>query len=512
MKRKKNNLFQKIALGLIFSLGFFALFNILGTAKAEETAEEQQITEEENIEDINFEGINTTEEITSEEETTPGEESNRIEEMKYIFSSPAILFSEDGFKDSSIVMANVIIGNTKIISQDKNKLKISFDIVNDNSWIQTNVGYQVALSPLENYADLFSSVPDEKIRVEECAVTNKIYSEMLSLKGNARKNKVIEYEAPAYLTGDYLLSVNAFLPSLPSDLALSGELLIDNPISLGGNNQFIEIVPSSCQLFTETQEEENNTSQKEGQVAICEAINHFKEPINATPYFEIYRRSQYGEKIKEFISNRGEFYFEPGEKQNIALDLPVNFDSQAYTAKVVLKKDEEVISNQVVIDYILEGSSATIQNVNFDKESYKQGETAKVKLFWSDAPKLFEERAYIEYLQAELIFKDGETSQICGQVTKDLDVEKNYEEIPITIEKNCPNPIILASLKNKEGKILFQQESQILEEKDSDSSSRNEKNVLEDKNYILIFTLIAISAVALIIFLILFIKMNKRKK
>jgi len=511
MKRKKKSFFQKIILSLVFSLGLFALFNLLGTVKAEEITEEKQITEEKNIEDINFEGISTTEEIISEKKINLGEKSNQIEGIKYIFFPSTILFSEDGLRESSILMASLVVENIKIISQDKSNLKISFDIINNNSWVQTNIGYQVTLSPLESYTNISSSVPDEKVGVKKTIVTSKTYPEMLSLKGNARKNKVIEYKAPAYLNGDYLLSVNTFLPFLSTNLILGGELLVENPSSLEGNNQFVEIVSSSCQLFTEAQEEENNVSQKEGQVAICEAINHFEEPINITPYFEIYLHSKYGKKIEEFSSNKGEFYFEPGEKKNIALDLPVNFDPQSYTAKVLLKKNEEVVSNQVYIDYILEGLSATIQNINFDKESYKEGEIAKVNFFWSDAPKLLEKRANIGYLETDLIFRDGKTNQICGQIVKGLDVKKNYEEILVPIVKDCPSPIISASLKNKEGKVLFQQESQILEGKNINLFS-NKKNVSQDRNYILIFTLIAISIVALIIFLILFIGMDKRKK
>jgi hypothetical protein len=487
MKRKKNNLFQKIALGLIFSLGFFALFNILGTAKAENAIEEI-----------------ITEEVITEEEIKLNQDGT----INYDFLPSGIFISGNDSDGNSTLLANINIKNAKIISQDKNKLKISFDIFNNNPWVQTNLKFEISISPFENFENPSFPAQGERNKAEKAGEISWLYPEPISLKGNAKENKIVELEFPNYLVGKYVLIVKAFLPN---GLFLGGDILDKHPLSLEGNNQFIEIVPSSCQLFTETQGEENNTSQKEGQTAICEAINHFEEPINATPYFEIYLHSGYGKKIEEFLSNRGEFYFEPGEKQNIALDLPVNFDSQSYTAKVVLKKDEEVISNQVAIDYVLEGLSATIQNVNFDKESYKQGETAKVRLFWSDAPKLFEERAYIEYLQAELIFKDGETSQICSQVTKDLDVEKNYEEIPITIEKDCPNPIILASLKNKEGKILFQQESQILEEKGSNFSYSG-KIFLKDKSYILIFALIAISVVALIIFLILFIKINKIKK
>jgi hypothetical protein len=507
MKRKKNNLFQKIALGLIFSLGFFALFNILGTAKAEETAEEQQITEEENIEDINFEGINTTEEIISEGENTPGEEFNQVEGIKYNFFPSTILVSENDSEEPSILMASVAIENTEIIFQNNNNLKISFDLVNKNSWTQNNIRYKVALSPVEFFTKASPPLSkDEGSKTEIFFEANKLYPEKISLKKNSRINKIVEYEAPSYLSGDYLLFIGTYLPV---GLPLGMKILTETPISLKGDNQFVEIIPSSCQFFTEVKSGDESF-QKEGQIAICEAINHSKRTVEFTPYFEIYQRSEYGEKIKEFISDRGTFHFEPGEKQNISFDLPIDLNPQSYSAKIILRENEKDISNQITLDYTVEGLSATIQNVIFDKDNYKKGETAKVRLFWSDTPKLFEERAYIEYLQAELIFKDGETSQICGQVTKDLDVEKNYEEIPITIEKNCPNPIILASLKNKEDKILFQQESQILEEKGSNFFYSG-KNVSKDKNYILIFTLIAISAVALIIFLILFIKMNKIK-
>lgn len=66
----------------------------------------------------------------------------------------------------------------------------------------------------------------------------------------------------------------------------------------------------------------------------------------------------------------------------ISFILPKALEPQAYDVKVALKSSENT-SNPIIIHYVLQGISATIQNLSLDKDFYNKGDTATLSFFWS---------------------------------------------------------------------------------------------------------------------------------
>ncbi|MDP1884786.1 MAG: hypothetical protein Q8L10_05515, partial [Candidatus Moranbacteria bacterium] len=135
-----------------------------------------------------------------------------------------------------VAVAEVNIFDAKIVSQEENKIRISFDLANGES-VQPEVKYAVRL---------IRSSETEQVVVDE-----KIYEEVLDLKNGETLKKEIEYSAPAYLEGTFQLWLMAQNQSgLDLSLSNAGE------ISLMGNNRYIEIIPESCYLKVEGEAED----------------------------------------------------------------------------------------------------------------------------------------------------------------------------------------------------------------------------------------------------------------
>jgi len=420
--------------------------------------------------------------------------------------APEIRFDASGFGtiifDANsdrvpVTVADVGLDDIKVISQDGNRLKVSFNIINYGHRIQSNIKYGIFLIPKKDSLEIIQNKTGEKVYLEE-----------ISLIEHEGINRTVEYTAPSYLAGEYLLSIGLYVSS---GLPLESQIITE-PVLLEGDNQFLEILPSSCHLTIEggavnkkysMTEGISLDSSKEKLVGSCNVINHFDKQVKFTPTFETYRRSVYGKKIEESQSDLGEFQFNPGEEKVISFTLPTNMESQAYDTRIMLKNEGKSISNSVAMHYVLKGVSATIQNITFDKSSYLKGETAGVNLFWTGSADQFPdsrvEGTVVKDLTVDLFIKDKENNQICGQATQKLDSMIPSVSIPTLIIMDCDSPVILSTIKDKEGKILAQKESQI---SDRESSNAN-------RRVIALTILVSLFVIILVIAIVLNIKRKK---
>jgi len=96
------------------------------------------------------------------------------------------------------LIAHIDISNLKIISQKENHFKISFDITNGMPLVQPNMQYRVGLISADH---MFAFLKDE--------LGAQVYPEEIVLAGNETISRTIEYTAPAYLSGEYVLWVKS---------------------------------------------------------------------------------------------------------------------------------------------------------------------------------------------------------------------------------------------------------------------------------------------------------------
>ena len=138
----------------------------------------------------------------------------------------------DSEKVDPIVVATVNIYNAKIVSQEGNEIKLSFDLSNREG-VQPNVKYAVQLVKKED-----SLIADEKV-----------YDEIVNLGQNETIHKEITYSAPSYLNGDY----NGWLTSKDNN-ALSLGMNMAGEVNLSGSGEYIDIDSSQCNLIIDGDE------------------------------------------------------------------------------------------------------------------------------------------------------------------------------------------------------------------------------------------------------------------
>lgn len=349
-----------------------------------------------------------------------------------------------------IVLADVNIYDAKITSQNGNQINISFNLDNGQG-VQSGIKYSVSLIK-ENGGS--------QVEMDEF-----IYPEVLSLSSNSSIKKEISYIAPSNISGDYTLMVKAKSPSgLPLGLGIAGKVKLTSTVT------GIMINTDTCNLTVvgEKGSPKYNLVQgvdiaaNENLVLTCSAINSSKADISASPSYETFLRSVYGEQVLQDGGDIASISFKAGEKKNFSLTLPKAQKPQSYDIKVALKTGD-VISNFVTAHYVLRGLSATIQNFSLDKDSYNKDDVANMSFMWSTSAENFPNSRLgettvhpaITMTVSVLDDKNKECitpiNQVIAEGAKDGKVDLTA---PITA--NCQNPQATITLKDPSGNILDQ--------------------------------------------------------
>lgn len=422
----------------------------------------------------------------------------------FAFSSQAeeIVIDQDNESQGMkmIVVANVSIENFSIVSQNNNNLKLFFNIINGEK-IQPDIKYGIQL------------IKEEQEEQSQIIVDEKIYSEKITLNENDSKIVEIEYQAPSYLYGDYSLWL---VVKNSSGLILG---LARQDVSLDGNGNFVEILSSSCILKVQGEDNDKeylfwegvSINSQEKLIGVCNVVNHFDKVVNTTAYFSIYLRSIFGDKLKDISALEQEFSFNQKEQKNISFTLPTDLEPQAYDAVFTLKdSNDKIISNKINFHYVIQGASATIQNIRTDKESYNKGETAKISFFWSGSADRFPDSrtggTQMSGLSVQFFIKDENSSELCGELIYNLQAEESYSfEVDIPIINECKNPIVSSLIKDEQGNILDQKEFII----NSQKSSLEEKISKKELYIFLGFSLVFFVLIVIIFWIIKKIRLSK---
>ncbi len=361
--------------------------------------------------------------------------------------------SQEQTTKQSITVATVNIYDAKIVAQKGNTITLSFDISNREG-IQPQIKYGI---------ELIKEDTQGQTRVDE-----KVYDEILSLSENSQVHKEITYQAPANLKGEYTILISSKNTNgFPLALAFVGKVIL----STENNTETIDILPETC--FLQVQGEKKtpsyiplqgvDISSTENLIAVCTIVNNSNKQINLTPKYETRYRTSYGEIVPHEGGDVNPIILKPLEKKNFSLVLPKATKPQAYDIKVSLM-DEGMTTNAVVFHYVLQGASATIQNILLDKDYYQNGDTAKLSFMWSSSADGFpESRAGIGTviptvsLTVKIVDVDKkscitELNQILSQNST-----KPMIEIPVSITASCMNPNVLIVLKDGQGNILAEE-------------------------------------------------------
>ncbi len=360
----------------------------------------------------------------------------------------------------AVVVATVNIYDAKIVAQNGHAVTLSFDISNSEG-AQPQVKYGVELIKEGVYG---------QVRVDE-----KVYDEILSLSANSQVHKEIIYQAPANLNGEYTIFISSKNTNgFPLTLALVGKVVLSGDI----NAETIDILPETCFLQVEGEKDLPkytllqgvDISDTENLIATCTLENNGTQQVKLTPKYETHYRTMYGEIVPHVGGDTSPITLNPREKKNFSLILPKATKPQAYDVKVSLV-GEGVSTNAVVFHYVLQGVSATIQNIILDKDYYQKGEKAILSFMWTPSADSFpESRAgsgtAIPVVSLTVNIVDADQKSCATELNQVLsqDFENPMIEIPVSITASCVSPNAQVTLKDGQGNMLAE-ESFIIETK-----------------------------------------------
>ncbi len=407
--------------------------------------------------------------------------------------------------DNTFIIANVVVQNTKIISQDGNKIDLSFDIKNGPK-AQAELKYSISLVKDINN---ISKAADEYV-----------FPGTFSLNANTiTKNETI-YTAPSYLSGEYSLIFQVINNSgIVLGVSDFGKVKISSTTS------GLSILSDSCSLSVVN--EKGSTKYKLNQLVSidptetlslnCNVLNSSKKEITATPIYETHLGTIYGEVVKTEGGDVTPITLKPGESRAVNLSLPKSTLSQNYTTKVVLFSD--TFSNSVSLQYAIKGLSVSIKSLSLDKGYYTSGDTANISMLWSNSlvSSNFKSNLALNADNKELAVAtpvitlttsiiDENQHKCISPITQVLDYNSNgILNIPAKITRNCKNPQTQIQIKDDSGKILV--DKQFSFTTDTESAEFLKDNTFFAKYGLLIIIGILIVVVGLAVYFI-----NLKKK
>lgn len=377
----------------------------------------------------------------------------------------------------SVLLADINVRDSKIISQEGNTFKISFSISNGLE-IQTGVKYGLELVKISG---------DNRFVVDE-----KVYDESLTIAENTTINKEIIYTAPNTLNGKYKLFIlvkneNSF----PFGSGFLGEVNISNEIS------GIQILDESCKISNSGKDynlyETINVLPTDTLRLTCNVLNNSKNKIEFTPFFSTKVGTVYGKEVDVESLKIDSLTLDPEKTKTFSFIIPKPTIPQIYHVSLSLKSDQ-TYSNHVNFNYVFRGTIATIYSLSLDKDFYKKGDTSKLYVFWTYMPEGNSKNNEVTMNASVKNSKGEECSDPYSQVLV-KDYKNPKTEIPILVNRSCIDPSILVTLKDNSGNIL-------------DQKIFNVKTNLNKDNSI---SLIILILVLILILIGLFYYLNKRK-
>ena len=342
-----------------------------------------------------------------------------------------------------ITVATVNIYNAAIASQDGNKVFLSFDLSNRVN-VQPDVRYSVKLISQTGQA--------------QTQVAEKVYDEVVSLGENQTVHKQIEYDAPAYLTGQYQIWLFA-----KNEAGMT--LALSNPgtVTLKGTGQYVALTGCYLRVAGEPASKIYAPAQgvdvkpSETLTGYCTATNHAKTAMALRPSFAVNYRTTFGPQVAT-STGRESVSLKPGEIALESFVIPKPSEPQAYDATLTLvDASGQPQSDQAVFHFVVRGLSATIQNLRLDKDYYQKGDTAQVSFFWSSSADNFPGSRLGATGNGEMLASitiTDASGRKCASLDQPLDQKQFIVSYKLPVSTDCRDPHVFVAIHTPDGKQL----------------------------------------------------------
>jgi hypothetical protein len=423
---------------------------------------------------------------------------------------------------NAVLVANINIYNTAIVRQEGNTVVIGFDVKNEGATIHGDVvepGLTYGLKVIdgkttnENGMTLYGKVMDEQVS-----------DDVFSLNTGEKVHKEIEYTAPPSFDGEYYIQVYGIKENgLPYALAY-----VEEPVVFQGSQDVFSVAVSDCSMTVGSEPQEYNTEfgvDVDSSETLYLKCNLVAGGVlgSYTPEITIYKRSISGDVIHAVQLEKKELVNKT--ENDVLFTIPVPAEPQAYDAQLtLLGEGGTAISNSVVGHFVVRGDSATIHDVQLDKDYYRAGEQAEVVLNISGEAGAFPgSRAQQSNLPTTTgdggywykvsIVSGDTTCGDSGDAKQFVFNEYGIQVIPIAITADCLNPSTNVVLTNKDGAVYDEKEFAVMSKTDIPQEVNPAPVPLEDDMTTSIHALLLIlSLVVLIIIVVIGYFMYERFK
>ncbi|MBD3299885.1 MAG: hypothetical protein GF347_00875 [Candidatus Moranbacteria bacterium] len=377
----------------------------------------------------------------------------RIKKIKYLFLAVLLIvvslsFGLKGYAQEEEVIevefetvANVNIDEAKIISQTGNDLTLRFTVFNGKG-VQPGVKYTVSLF---RKGDLYD------------AIDSYTYPASLDLGENRTITKQIDFSAPSFLNGEFDLYLN-----LKNSEGLPLASYKFKTVTLEGSGDYLEIDPRTCKMLVGEEEfplMHGVDVNSDEELKIECAVKNQGGPITAAVKFETNYRSKAGAKVKVAEIEAQTLELASGEEKTFSFVVPKAVDPQAYHVKLILEDGGKTVSNSVFFQYVLRGASATINNLNLNKDYYKKGDNLEVEFSWSPSADSFPGSRFgptdLPGLKAKINVVDSNNKECILETEQNLDPRSpGAVTLKAKTIAECKDPMISAKIMDDEGRVL----------------------------------------------------------
>ena len=406
-----------------------------------------------------------------------------------------------------------LITNGKLLSQNGNKLELSFDILGtDKIW----PGIKYSVSVVKNTGKV-ASVMDAKT-----------YDDVIDLPANRNITKQITYETPDFLNGTFRVYV-VVQDYRGTNL---GFLMVDKPVTLNGSGQFIE--PSSENLYLKVKGENPekqyalmqgvDIERSETLVLHAKLANHFNQEVSFIPQFKAFEPSIIFGKLASIQKGTEVYSLKAGEEKEFDFIISRPDASQTYDSEITFVDGQnKVISSPIFVHYIIHGQSASIYSFKSEKDRYLKGETAKFSVEWTGSSKAnYSLRNNQDNIgegntgyALEVEAKNDENKSCFPLFSRKLTNDEQFNSVNIysVVTEDCIKATITARIKDSKGNIL--DEYAINLESNNQNEAAAHKAVMEIKSkpvFRTIWLLASILAIIALISVIIFFIWKRKKK
>ncbi len=345
------------------------------------------------------------------------------------------------------IIADTNIKHNTISKKGKNSFIVEFDIVNE--WNKTQPGVKYAL-------ELYTLDKEGRYLVDKV-----IGKDVDSLISGESIHKVVQYNIPQSLpVGQY--NLNIVLSSKKGLLlSIANAGIIEKSEQTG-----VYINPKTCYLKIGDKKfalmQGVDVAQREQLELVCEKVTNFNaQSIKIPVYITTNKRTFFGGQVSRM--KVAEENFVANETKQVVYVVRKENKPQAYEAKLLFENNETEISNAIFFRYIVQGDSATIQNVSTDKSYYKKDDIAQVSFMVSGMASAYpgaRDKNMVKYLiNANNLLLSVQIIDVNNQVcsakqSKEFEGMGEAIRLSMPITKNCQDPTVIAEIKNKKGVVL----------------------------------------------------------